>query len=129
MAAGMLGGTIAEIAKTICFESSQDGNDDSVLVVLSGSFRVNVNKLCDHLKVPKGTLRKMSPEDVRSRTGYSIGGVPPFPHFENVRVLVDESLFQFTHVWAAAGTDSAVMKIEPSSLTGLLKMPLVDVSE
>ncbi len=128
MAATALRCTVAEIAKTIAFIQSQNGLDFSVLVSLSGSSRVSLEKLSANLGVPVASVRKMSADEVKSRTGYSIGGVPPFPHNQNIRVLADESLLQFSHVWAAAGTNSSVMRIEPSALIKQLRMPVVNVS-
>lgn len=125
----MLGCTIAEIAKTIGFVKTSDGQQTAVLVTLSGSRRVSLLKLSVHLAVLQANIWKMSADEVKSQTGYSIGGVPPFPHDESIRVLVDESLFQFSHVWAAAGTNNSVMRIRPSVLTEKLRLPLVNVSE
>ena len=114
-AADTLGCTIAEIAKTIAFE--EETRLTAVLVVLSGDKRVNLSRLERNLtgtngEVPK--LGKMSAEHVKERTGYSIGGVPPFPHNEGISILVDESLFRFEKVWAAAGTPNSVMQLSPS---------------
>jgi prolyl-tRNA editing enzyme YbaK/EbsC (Cys-tRNA(Pro) deacylase) len=71
----------------------------------------------------------MSAEEVKTYTGYSIGGVPPFPHYPNVHVSADQSLFDFSDLWAAAGSNNTVMKIKPDVLTRNLKMPVVEVSE
>ncbi|MDG6998453.1 MAG: YbaK/EbsC family protein [Nitrososphaerota archaeon] len=120
LAAESLGCTVAEIAKTIGFVRNSGEKDTSpILVTLSGEKRVNLEKLAQYLGVPLPTLRKMNAEEVKSFTGYSIGGVPPFPHDANVKVLADESLFQFERVWAAAGSTNAVMKLSPSVLTNL----------
>lgn len=48
---------------------------------------------------------------VRKVTGYSIGGVPPLGHRTECRLIVDEDLFQYQEIWAAAGTPNAVFKI------------------
>ena len=122
LTAQALGCTVAEIAKSICFvdENTKTG----IVVVLSGEKRVDVSKLS---RLNHTSLRKMNADEVKSITGYSIGGVPPFPH-DSARVLIDQSLFRFEHVWAAAGASNAVMKIKPMILIeqGLSK---VDVSE
>lgn len=125
----MLGCTVAEIAKTIGFVHHLGGVPNPVLIVLSGARRVSPNKLGVHLNVPGISLHKMSAEEVRTYTGYSIGGVPPFPHYPNVHVYVDQSLFNFSNVWAAAGSNNSVMKLKPEILTSNLKMPIVDVSD
>jgi prolyl-tRNA editing enzyme YbaK/EbsC (Cys-tRNA(Pro) deacylase) len=126
LAANALGCTVAEIAKTIAFVMN---SASPTLVVLSGDRRVNSEKLGHSLDTSKTYLRKMTADEVKEFTGYSIGGVPPFPHRSGVSVLVDESLFRFGKVWAAAGSSNAVMRISPSILTEALKIRQIDASE
>lgn len=40
-------------------------------------------------------------DDVRQKTGFAIGGVPPIGHAEPMRIIVDEDLLQHGEVWAA----------------------------
>lgn len=116
MAAGSLGCSVAEIAKTIGFVKE---GGSPILITLSGDKKVNMQKLAEIIGTSPGGLRKMSAEEVKALSGYSIGGVPPFPHKEGVRVLSDDSLFRFESVWAAAGSTNAVMRMRPSVLTSL----------
>ncbi len=74
-------------------------------------------------------LRVAKPDEVRLRTGFPIGGVPPFPHEEGVMVLADESLARFSHVWAAAGTPNSVFRMGTRDLLRLIASPAVDVAE
>ena len=129
LAAHSLGCTVAEIAKTIGFVYHSSEQLNPVLIVLSGARRVNPNKLSTHLNIPEAKLHKMSAEEVKTYSGYSIGGVPPFPHYPNIHVSADRSLFEFSAVWAAAGSNNTVMKIKPEVLTKHLKIPVVEVSE
>ncbi|MBS7652625.1 MAG: YbaK/EbsC family protein [Candidatus Bathyarchaeia archaeon] len=120
MAAEALGCDIAQIAKSIVFI---DG--DATVVVVSGDKRVDEGKLSNLIG------RKVylaDAEDVRRYTGYVIGGVPPFPHGEGVRVLLDSSLKRFEHVWTAAGTPNSVFKIRVEDLKAILNTDFVDVS-
>src|SRR5438128_11122884 len=129
LAAKTLGCTVAEIAKTIGFVDQSSEQLNPVLIVLSGARRVSPIRLGAHLNIPEAKLHKMFAEEVKTYTGYSIGGVPPFPHYPNVHVSVDKSLFNFSDVWAAAGSNNTVMKIKPEVLTKHLKIPVVEVSE
>ncbi len=128
-AAQALGCSVAEIAKTVAFLESSDGKENSLLVVLSGEKRVNTTALSRLLEAQNGQIRKMSAEEVKVKTGYSIGGLAPFPHKDDVRTLVDRSLFSYQKVWAAAGSSNAVMGFDPKLLTEKLHLQLVDVSE
>lgn len=129
LAAQTLGCTVAEIAKTIGFIDQSNGQINPVLIVLSGAKRVNIDKLGTHLDIDQTRLHKMSAEEVKTHTGYSIGGVPPSPHYPNIHVFVDRSLFRFSDVWAAAGSNNTVMKLRPEILSRNLKLPVVEVSE
>ena len=127
LAAESIGCNVAEIAKSIGF--FDPSNNGAILVILSGDKRVNLEKLSNSLGTSEQkALRKMTAEEVKSATGYSIGAVPPFAHDSYVRVLVDTSLFRFPHVWVAAGSSNSVMQIEPAVLTERLGLPKVDVS-
>ena len=126
-ASEVLGCSVAEIAKTIGFLTAEH---NPVLVILSGDKRVDVSKLEEELTSRRmGALRKMSAEEVKSRTGYSIGGVPPFPHRDGILLLADDSLFRFEKVWAAAGNANSVMQISPAVLKDNLNYRVVNVSE
>lgn len=48
---------------------------------------------------------------VKSQTGFSIGGVSPIAHLNNLKILVDSSLSRFNNVFAAAGHPNCVFKI------------------
>jgi prolyl-tRNA editing enzyme YbaK/EbsC (Cys-tRNA(Pro) deacylase) len=121
LAAQALGCTVSEIAKSVVF-----GGEGTAVVVISGDRRVDVGKLDSLLGV---RLRVATPEEVKARTGYPIGGVPPFPHVEGVVVVPDESLTRFPSVWTASGAPNAVMKVKTESLIAAIGRPPADVSE
>ncbi len=118
LAARALGCTIAEIAKSVVFVGKS-----TAVVIISGDKRVDAAKLSE---LTGEEMRVARPEEVRERTGFPIGGVPPFPHMEGVAVLPDSSLMRFKIVWAAAGTPSAVFRIASADLLRLVgKGPFV----
>ena len=61
-------------------------------------------------------LGKADADFVRERTGFVIGGVPPLGHIETIETIVDEDLFQFKTIWAAAGHPKAVFELTPDEL-------------
>ena len=130
LAAEAIGRTAAEIGKTIGFiHKSKSSESKPVLVVLSGDKRVSSEKLASLMSIPTSELKKMSAEEVKQLTGFSIGGVPPFPHQDGVVVLADDSLFRFQKVWVAAGAANVVMEISPDILVSQFKIRRVSVSE
>jgi len=73
-AAKALGCTVAEIAKSVVF-----AGDRTAVVIISGDRRVDITKLVEVMGVELHIAR---PDEVKERTGFPIGGVPPFPHGE-----------------------------------------------
>ncbi|MES2944848.1 MAG: YbaK/EbsC family protein, partial [Pseudomonadota bacterium] len=125
-AADGLGVALGQIAKSIVFRRKSD--DRAVLVVTSGDRRVDEKKL-EKIVSPDGKrLGRADAEFVKSRTGFSIGGVSPLAHATDVLVLVDRSLLRFEEVWAAAGHPHAVFKLMPQELELLTGAPVVDVA-
>ena len=98
----------AQIAKSLVFIA--DG--DPVLVITSGSHRVDTNHLCDALDCAE--CRQATPDEVRAATGFPVGGVPPFGH--GLPVVLDESLLGYDQVWAAGGDCHSLFQIEPQRL-------------
>ncbi len=113
LAADALGCTVAEIAKSIAFKAGEQ----AVVVVISGDRRVDAKKVSVHLGFKVGNA---DADTVKALTGYAIGGVPPFPHDPNVKVLLDKSLARFEKVWAAAGTPNSVMNLTVEQLRGIV---------
>jgi len=122
MAADALGCTVPEIAKSIVFT---DG-ERAYVVVISGDKRVDSGKLGTLV----GAKVKIGDADtVRRLTGYVIGGVPPFPHGEDVHVMLDRSLERFSHVWAAGGAPNSVINFSLEQLHRVLGSGTVDASQ
>ena len=95
------------------------------MVAISGDKRVDSKRLS---KLLGEKFEIADANAVRRGTGYVIGGVPPFPHDEGVRVLLDSSLGRFEEVWAAAGTPHSVMKISVEALRELAGRGFVEVA-
>jgi prolyl-tRNA editing enzyme YbaK/EbsC (Cys-tRNA(Pro) deacylase) len=121
MAAEALGCSVAQIAKSIVFV-----NGEAVVVVISGDMRIDLKKLS---RLLGENVKIANAEEVHKSTGYVIGGVPPFPHEEGVRVILDSSLQRFDEVWAAAGTPHSVMKLSIGALMQILGDGFVDVAQ
>ena len=123
MAADVLGCSVAQIAKSIVFVSS---DDKAVVVVISGDKRVDDKKLS---KILGHKVTIADADAVRKHTGYVIGGVPPFPHNEDVAVFLDSSLSRFEEVWTSAGTPNSVFKISVEVLRRTLGTEFIEISD
>lgn len=109
-AAAALGCEVAQIAKSIVFRG---GSGRAVLVIASGANRIDEKKVADALGEP---IRKADAEFVRDRTGFVIGGVPPTGHATPPHVLIDEDVFAFGRIYAAAGTPNSIFALTPDEL-------------
>jgi prolyl-tRNA editing enzyme YbaK/EbsC (Cys-tRNA(Pro) deacylase) len=88
-------------------------SNKGILVLTSGSNRVDEAKISQY---SGESIGRADPEFVRTVTGFAIGGVPPLGHAQLLDTYIDEDLFQYTDVWAAAGTPNAVFRLPFSEL-------------
>jgi prolyl-tRNA editing enzyme YbaK/EbsC (Cys-tRNA(Pro) deacylase) len=108
-AARAVGCDVAQIVKSLVFVA--DGRP--ILALTSGANRVDTDRLA--LFAGAGAVRRASPEEARSATGFAVGGTPPFT-MNPVPTFIDETLLGFDTVWAAAGVPDAVFPISPRDL-------------
>ena len=121
-AAYQIGCTVGEIVKSLVFLA--DGA--AVVVLCSGADRVDEARLTTALGA--STVRRATADEAKNATGFAIGGVPPFAHVADLRVVVDDGLLAFDTVWAAAGLPDAVFPIAPADLVRLSRGTVADVA-
>ena len=119
-AAAAVGCQPGAIAKSLVFVA--DG--EPVVVVASGAHRVDTDKIADILDVAE--VRQASPDEVRSATGFPVGGVAPFGH--DLPVILDEALLAHDHVWAAGGDGNTLFSVEPHKLSSCINARVADVA-
>jgi prolyl-tRNA editing enzyme YbaK/EbsC (Cys-tRNA(Pro) deacylase) len=110
-AARATGCEVGQIAKSLIFRAGRTGRP--VLAIASGKNRVDEAAVAALVSEP---VEKASPEFVREKTGYAIGGVPPVAHTEEPIVLIDPDLLSYPEIWAAAGTPRTVFRTTPEEL-------------
>jgi len=121
-AAAAVGCDVGQIAKSLVFRTP---SDRAVLVVASGSHRVDVRRIAERVGEP---IEQASPDFVRERTGYAIGGVPPVGHRSDLVTLLDVELRRWPRIWAAAGHPNALFELEPGDLERMTGAPFVEVA-
>jgi len=75
----------------------------------------------DAILIGATTVRRASPEFVRSHTGQPIGGVAPVGHPAPLPTLVDQALAQYDVIWAAAGIPRSIFPTTFEELVRLTK--------
>ena len=103
---------LGQIIKSLIFEC--DGQP--VLALTAGDQQVDTEALgllCG------GNIGKADAELVRTATGFSIGGVPPFGHLKQLSCFVDQSIYRYEIAWGAAGTPDTVFALQTAQLERL----------
>lgn len=122
-AADGLGVQLGQIAKSVIFKRKEDGV--AVLVVTSGDRRVDEKKVSALV----GKVGRADADFVKAQTGFTIGGVSPVAHQNPSVTLLDQDLWRFEVVWAAAGHPHGVFQLQPDDLKRLTGAPVADVVE
>ena len=122
-AAIALGCDVGAIVKSLLFKIG----DNFTLCLVAGDKRCSLNKL-KKIKNIKD-ISMASPEEVKTQTGYTIGGVSPVGHLNKVEIFIDKSLERFNNLFAAAGHPNCVFKIDFSSLQIITNGKIVDIIE
>ncbi len=113
-AADAIGCDVAQIVKSLIFMT--EDTKEPILILTSGANRVNEALFESELGEK---LTKADANFVREMTGFAIGGIPPFGHLTQVKTFIDEDLFAYDELWAAAGTPNTVFRVTVQDLDKL----------
>tara|TARA_B100000029_G_C17453803_1_gene915963 strand:- start:641 stop:1123 length:483 start_codon:yes stop_codon:yes gene_type:complete len=122
-AASSLKCEVGAIVKSLLFKA----NGSFLICLIAGDRRCSLNKLKKILK--KKDVSMANAEEVKEKTGFSIGGVAPVAHTTKVDILVDKSLSRFENVFGAAGHPNCVFKINYKDLIKITKGLEKEISE
>ncbi len=101
--------------------------NDFLLCLVSGDKRCSLNKLKKISE--KKNVRMASADEVKSQTGYTIGGVSPVGHINKIQIFIDNSLNRFKDIFAAAGHPNVIFKINYEKLIQITKGDVKDITE
>ena len=122
-AAESLGCEVGAIVKSLVFKA-----DDTFLICLvAGDKRCSLNKL--KKVIGKKDVCMANADEVKTNTGFSIGGVAPVAHLKKLNILIDQSLGRFQSVFAAAGHPNSIFKIEYDKLVQMSKGEVKEIIE
>ena len=122
-AAIALGCNVGAIVKSLLFKT----DSNFTLCLVAGDKRCSLNKL-KKIKNIKD-ISMASPEEVKTQTGYTIGGVSPVGHLNEVEIFIDKSLERFKDIFAAAGHPNCVFKINFSNIQKITNGKIEDIIE
>ena len=89
--------------------------------------RVSLNKL--KRIINKKDVSMASADEVKKITGFTIGGVSPVGHINNLTSIIDSSLERFENLYAAAGHPNCVFKINFSNLKKITNGSIKNIAE
>ena len=122
-AATALDCNVGAIIKSLLFKI----NDSFTLCLVAGDKRCSLNKL-KKIKNEKD-ISMASPEEVKTQTGYTIGGVSPIGHLKDIEIFIDNSLERFNKLFAAAGHPNCVFKIDFRNIKKITNGKVEDLIE
>ena len=122
-AATALACDVGAIVKSLLFRTEST----FILCLVAGDKRCSLNKL-KKIK-DKKDISMATPEDVKTQTGYTIGGVSPIGHLEKIEIIIDNSLERFNELFAAAGHPNCVFKINFKDIQKITNGKVEDIIE
>ena len=111
------------IVKSLVFKSETG----FLICLVSGDKKCSLNKL--KKVISKKDVSMASADDVKAQTGFTIGGVSPVGHINDLNIIIDKTLERFQIVYAAAGHPNSIFKIDISKLKDLTEGKFEDITE
>ena len=111
------------IVKSLVFKTETE----FLVCLISGDKRCSLNKL--KKVISKKDVSMANADDVKAQTGFTIGGVSPVGHINDLDIIIDKTLGRFQIVYAAAGHPNSIFKIDFLKLKDLTKGRIEDITE
>jgi Cys-tRNA(Pro) deacylase len=122
-AASSLGCEVGAIVKSLLFKTE----NSFILCLVAGDKKASLNKIKKKLNIKDVSMA--AAEDVKTITGYPIGGVSPIGHLKKIDIFIDNSLERFTSLFAAAGHPNCVFKIDFKNLQKITYGSIKEITE
>ena len=122
-AASSLGCEVGAIVKSLLFKT----DNKFTLFLVAGDKKASLRKIKKNIKFDDVSMA--TAEDVKKITGFTIGGVSPVGHLENIDIYIDKSLSRFDLLFAASGHPNCIFKINFSDLKKITKGTIEDITE
>ena len=122
-AASSLNCDVGAIVKSLLFKT----DNKYTLFLIAGDKKASLKKIKKNIKFSNVSMA--SADEVKSITGYSIGGVSPVGHIKNIDIYIDKSLERFDFLFAAAGHPNCIFKISFLDLKKITKGVIEDIIE
>jgi len=101
--------------------------NDFLICLVAGDKRCSLKKIKKIIN--KKDVHMANADEVKKITGFSIGGVSPIGHINQIDILIDKSLRRFKNLFAAAGHPNCVFEINYNELVKITKGYEKEISE
>ncbi|MBI4162637.1 MAG: hypothetical protein HY513_03060 [Candidatus Aenigmarchaeota archaeon] len=108
-----------DFVKSVCIISQEK----TIIAIILGSDRADMSKISNLLGIKKPYVA--SPQEALERTGYPVGGTPPFGYA--AIFLMDEKVPDKKFVYAGGGSPQALIKISPKEILRINKAQICDI--
>ena len=122
-AASSLNCDVGAIVKSWLFKT----DNKFCLFLIAGDKKASLKKIKKNIKFSDVSMA--SADEVKSITGYTIGGVSPVGHINDVDIYIDNSLERFNFLFAVAGHPNCIFKISFLNLKKITKGVIEDIIE
>lgn len=111
------------IIKSILFTINQE----PMLAITCGPSHIERRAIAQYFNVGRKKVKLADPVTVVSKTGYQIGGMPPFGHLSPLPTLIDQRVLEKDMVYAGGGSDQTLLYIKPETILSAAQAQVVDL--
>ena len=122
-AAQSLGCEVGAIVKSLLFKTEST----FTLCLVAGDKKASLNKIKKKLNMKDVSMANA--DEVKTITGYTIGGVSPIGHLKKIDIYIDNSLNRFDILFAAAGHPNCVFCINFENLKKITNGIIEEITE
>ncbi|MBI5413898.1 hypothetical protein HZA38_00070 [Candidatus Peregrinibacteria bacterium] len=109
-----------DFIKTICMIT---GDNKTIGAIVLGSYRASTSRVAKELGIERPSVA--TPEQALEKTGYLVGGTPPFG-YDGI-FLIDPLVLEKEVVYVGGGAPSALVKISTKELLKVNKGKIVRI--
>lgn len=107
--------------KTIVFKNEEN---NYVVCLLSSEDKINMSKL---KKITNKTIGMATPQEILEQTGYQIGTVTPLLLKEEIKILIDKTVFSKEYIGLGTGKKGVEIILNPNELKKVIDYINVDI--
>jgi Cys-tRNA(Pro) deacylase len=124
-AARVLGVAPDQVIKSLVFLIDRQ----PLLVIANGMAKVDRRKVAARFGVGAKRVKFASAEQALELTGYVVGSMPPFGHWQKLQTLIDPAVSQFETIYGGGGDIDAMLRLTPAELLRVTEAEVLVVSE